>query len=142
MHTHTLLCGMHMCVRVLCLQGRLQRADCLPSCATAAWLLQAGLPCHRSDVKQELTVSLPYAHPLQGFFKLGGHALYLGPDDIQLGKRELTKDISRVLCRCCWVAAAGLRDGQRVVAAVGGGSRWWWRHLPRAPEVGWQQGLV
>lgn len=37
---------------------------------------------------------------LQGFFKLGGHALYLGPDDIQLGKRELTKDIARVLCRC------------------------------------------
>lgn len=34
-----------------------------------------------------------------GFFKLGGHAIYLGPDDIQLGKRELTKDISRVLCR-------------------------------------------
>lgn len=34
-----------------------------------------------------------------GFFKLGGHAVYLGPDDIQLGKRELTKDIARVLCR-------------------------------------------
>ena len=36
----------------------------------------------------------------QGFFKLGGHALYLGPNDIQLGKREPTKDIARVLSRC------------------------------------------
>lgn len=42
----------------------------------------------------------------QGFFKLGGHAIYLGPDDIQLGKRELTKDISRVLCRCGVLMAA------------------------------------
>lgn len=36
---------------------------------------------------------------MQGFFKLGGHALYLGPNDIQLGKREPTKDIARVLSR-------------------------------------------
>ncbi|EFN58131.1 hypothetical protein CHLNCDRAFT_48133 [Chlorella variabilis] len=34
-----------------------------------------------------------------GFFKLGGHAIYLGPDTIQLGKREPTKDIARVLAR-------------------------------------------
>ena len=32
-----------------------------------------------------------------GFFRLGGHALYLGPQDIQLGKREATKDMARVL---------------------------------------------
>ncbi|KAH9553386.1 hypothetical protein CY35_08G005900 [Sphagnum magellanicum] len=32
-----------------------------------------------------------------GFYKLGGHAIYLGPDDIQLGKREETRDIARVL---------------------------------------------
>lgn len=37
---------------------------------------------------------------VQGFFKLGGHAIYLGPDTISLGKREATKDIARVLCRC------------------------------------------
>lgn len=32
-----------------------------------------------------------------GFYQLGGHAVYLGPDDIQLGKREETRDIARVL---------------------------------------------
>jgi len=32
-----------------------------------------------------------------GFYKLGGHAVYLDPNTIQLGKREATKDIARVL---------------------------------------------
>lgn len=32
-----------------------------------------------------------------GFFLLGGHAIYLGPDDIQMGKREETRDVARVL---------------------------------------------
>lgn len=32
-----------------------------------------------------------------GFYRLGGHAVYLDPNTIQLGKRELTKDIARVL---------------------------------------------
>lgn len=34
-----------------------------------------------------------------GFFQLGGSAIYLGPDTIQLGKREPTRDIARVLAR-------------------------------------------
>ncbi|KAK4351953.1 hypothetical protein RND71_027471 [Anisodus tanguticus] len=34
-----------------------------------------------------------------GFFLLGGHAIYLGPDDIQMGKREGTRDVARVLSR-------------------------------------------
>ena len=34
-----------------------------------------------------------------GFSKLGGHALYLGPDDIGIGKRESVSDIARVLSR-------------------------------------------
>jgi len=34
-----------------------------------------------------------------GFFRLGGHALYLGPDDISIGKREAVKDIARVISR-------------------------------------------
>ena len=37
---------------------------------------------------------------LQGFYRLGGHAIYLGPDTIEFGKREATKDIARVICRC------------------------------------------
>lgn len=34
-----------------------------------------------------------------GFTWMGGHALYLGPDDIGIGKREAVKDIARVLSR-------------------------------------------
>ena len=34
-----------------------------------------------------------------GFFMLGGHALMLGPQDIQLGVNESLKDTARVLCR-------------------------------------------
>ena len=34
-----------------------------------------------------------------GFYRLGGHALYLGPNDIGIGKRESTADIGRVLSR-------------------------------------------
>lgn len=36
---------------------------------------------------------------LQGFFALGGHAIYLGPDTIELGKREAIKDVARVISR-------------------------------------------
>ena len=32
-----------------------------------------------------------------GFYRLGGHALYLGPDDIGIGKREAVSDIARVV---------------------------------------------
>ncbi len=34
-----------------------------------------------------------------GMWQLGGHALYLSPSDIQMGKRESTKDIAQVLSR-------------------------------------------
>ncbi|KAM1219956.1 hypothetical protein ACFX2G_047963 [Malus domestica] len=30
-----------------------------------------------------------------GFFLLGGHAIYLGPNDIQMGKQEETRDVTR-----------------------------------------------
>ena len=33
----------------------------------------------------------------QGFYRLGGHAVYLDPNTIQIGKREPTKDLARVL---------------------------------------------
>ncbi|KAF6263520.1 ornithine carbamoyltransferase [Scenedesmus sp. NREL 46B-D3] len=32
-----------------------------------------------------------------GFYRLGGHAVYLDPNTIQIGKREPTRDIARVL---------------------------------------------
>ena len=34
-----------------------------------------------------------------GFTWLGGHAIYLSPDDISIGKREAVKDIARVISR-------------------------------------------
>ena len=36
-----------------------------------------------------------------GMSQLGGHALYLGPSDIGLGKRESVADVARVLGRMC-----------------------------------------
>lgn len=32
-----------------------------------------------------------------GFYRLGGHALFLGPSEIEIGKREPAKDVARVL---------------------------------------------
>merc|ERR1719443_1486198 len=34
-----------------------------------------------------------------GFSLLRGHAVYLSPEDIQIGTREAPKDVARVLCR-------------------------------------------
>ncbi len=34
-----------------------------------------------------------------GMYQLGGHALYLGPKDVQIGKREGVSDIARVISR-------------------------------------------
>lgn len=34
-----------------------------------------------------------------GMYQLGGYALYLGPNDIQIGKREAVSDIARVISR-------------------------------------------
>lgn len=32
-----------------------------------------------------------------GFYRMGGHALYLGPSEVDIGKREPAKDLARVL---------------------------------------------
>lgn len=45
-----------------------------------------------------------------GFVRLGGHALYLGPEDIALGKREAVKDVARVMSRYNDVIMARLFD--------------------------------
>jgi len=46
---------------------------------------------------------------------LGGHALYLSPNEIQLGKRESTADVARVLARYVHVIMARVFDHADVV---------------------------
>ena len=56
---------------------------------------------------QGMTLAMIFAKPSArtrvsfetGFHRLGGHALYLGPDDIGIGQREAVQDIARVLSR-------------------------------------------
>lgn len=50
-----------------------------------------------------------------GFHWLGGHALYLGANDIQIGKREAIKDIARVISRYNDLMMARLFDHQHIV---------------------------
>jgi len=53
------------------------------------------------------TMSMVFAKPSlrtrvsfeTGMVQFGGHALYLGPNDISIGKREAVKDIARVISR-------------------------------------------
>jgi ornithine carbamoyltransferase len=51
-----------------------------------------------------------------GFKLLGGSAIYLGPDDISIGKREATKDISRVLSRYNDIVMARLFAHEDIIA--------------------------
>jgi len=50
-----------------------------------------------------------------GFYRLGGHALYLGPTDISIGKREAVKDIARVVARYNDVIMARLFSHEHMV---------------------------
>ena len=50
-----------------------------------------------------------------GFEWLGGHALFLGPNDIGIGKREEIKDISRLLSRYNDVIMARLFDHEHIL---------------------------
>ena len=50
-----------------------------------------------------------------GFYKLGGHALYLGPNDIGIGKRESVADVARVLSRFNDIIMARLFDHKHIV---------------------------
>ena len=47
-----------------------------------------------------------------GFYKLGGHAVYLGPSEVGVGKREAVKDVARVLGRYNQIIMARLFDHQ------------------------------
>jgi len=64
---------------------------------------------HRAGVKHDVlagkTLAMIFQKPSlrtrvsfeNGMYQLGGNAIYLGPDDIKLGKRETTEDIAIVL---------------------------------------------
>jgi ornithine carbamoyltransferase len=50
-----------------------------------------------------------------GMYQLGGHAVYLSPDDIQLGKRESVSDVARTLARYADGIMARLFDHEVIV---------------------------
>ena len=50
-----------------------------------------------------------------GFEWMGGHALFLGPNDIGIGKREAIKDISRLFSRYNDVMMARLFDHDHII---------------------------
>ena len=50
-----------------------------------------------------------------GFYRLGGHAVYLGPSDIDIGKREAVKDIARVISRYNDIIMARLFDHAHIL---------------------------
>ncbi len=50
-----------------------------------------------------------------GFYRLGGHALYLTPQDIDIGKREAVKDVARVLSRYNDIIMARLFDHDHII---------------------------
>ena len=50
-----------------------------------------------------------------GFYRLGGHALFLGPNDIGVGKRESIADIARVLSRYNDIIMARLFDHNHIL---------------------------
>ena len=50
-----------------------------------------------------------------GFFRLGGHALFLGPNDIGIGKRESIGDIARVLSKYNDMIMARLFNHEHII---------------------------
>ena len=80
---------------------------------------------NREDYKpfKDQTLAMIFAKPSArtrisfetGFFRLGGHALYLGPNDIQIGKREAIKDIAQVISRYNDMIMARLFDHAHIL---------------------------
>src|SRR5690349_14115987 len=50
-----------------------------------------------------------------GVHQLGGHSLYLGPDEISLGKRETTHDVAKTLSRYVQCIVARVFDNKDIV---------------------------
>lgn len=50
-----------------------------------------------------------------GFYLMGGHAIYLGPSDIDIGKREAVKDIARVVSRYNHLIMARLFEHAHII---------------------------
>jgi len=50
-----------------------------------------------------------------GIYELGGHCLYLGPDEINLGKRESTYDVAKTLSRYVHCIVARVFDNKDIV---------------------------
>ena len=80
---------------------------------------------NREDYKpfKDLSLAMIFAKPSArtrisfetGFTWMGGHALFLGPNDIGIGKREAIKDIARVVSRYNDVIMARLFDHQHIL---------------------------
>ena len=70
-----------------------------------------------------LTMAMIFAKPSArtrisfetGFYRMGGHALYLGPNDIGIGKRESVEDIARVISRFNDIIMARLFEHKHVL---------------------------
>lgn len=54
-----------------------------------------------------------------GMFQLGGHALYLGPNDIQIGQRESLADVARTISRYVDVIMARLFGHEDIIELAG-----------------------
>lgn len=50
-----------------------------------------------------------------GMTQLGGHSIYLGPENIGLGQREPIKDVSNVLSRMADIVIARVFKNETVV---------------------------
>jgi len=76
----------------------------------------------RGDLKGK-TVALVFQKPSNrtrvsfavGTYELGGHSLYLGPDEISLGKRESTYDVAKTLSRYVHCIVARVFDNKDIM---------------------------
>src|SRR5271170_6478871 len=76
----------------------------------------------RTDLKGK-SVALVFQKPSNrtrvsfevGVYELGGHCLYLGPEEINLGKRESTYDVAKTLSRYVHCIVARVFDNKDIV---------------------------